>query len=109
MSSTITTISPQANLAETIAKGDTSTTIIALALAIVGLISNFFLHYRLKHFKVACIESDCIEKKSRSGINTPTEASAPPPAVGQFLLEAITELLHTPKMERRLAEENIDV
>ena len=35
-------------------------TIIALILSIISTISGIILHYKLKHFKVCCLESDCV-------------------------------------------------
>jgi len=41
-----------------------STSLIALAIAIVGMVSNIFLHMKMKHFKACGIESECFNDKS---------------------------------------------
>ena len=40
--------------------GSTAQLTIALILSIFSTISGIILHYKLKHFKVCCLESDCV-------------------------------------------------
>ncbi len=40
------------------------TSLIALAIAIVGMVSNIFLHMKMKHFKACGIESECFNDKN---------------------------------------------
>lgn len=38
-------------------------------LSIINIISNIVLHYKLKHCKSLCFESDCINTRSNSPID----------------------------------------
>lgn len=40
--------------------GSDAQIIIALILSIFSTISGIILHYKLKHFKFCCLESDCV-------------------------------------------------
>lgn len=44
----------------TTSSGSTAQLTIALILSIFSTISGIILHYKLKHFKVCCLESDCV-------------------------------------------------
>lgn len=71
--------------AATLQEIPTSTTpVVALIIAIVGMISNIFLHYKVKHIEFGCIKSDCQEERKRksksdSPPDSPTAPPTPPP------------------------------
>lgn len=61
-----------------------TTPVVALIIAIVGMVSNLFLHYKVKHIEMGCIKSDCQEERKRkreseSPPETPEIVSPPTP------------------------------
>ena len=65
-----------------------TTPVIALIIAIAGMVSNLFLHYKVKHLEMGCIKSDCQEERKRkresesppeTPPDTPTAPPTPPP------------------------------
>jgi len=57
-----------------------ATPVVALIIAIVGMVSNLFLHYKVKHIEFGCIKSDCQQDKRReSPPDSPVAPSTPPP------------------------------
>jgi len=50
-----------------------TTPVVALIIAIVGMVSNLFLHYKVKHIEMGCIKSDCQEERKRK-----RESESPP-------------------------------
>ena len=56
-----------------------TTPIIALIIAIAGMVSNLFLHYKVKHIEMGCIKSDCQEERKRRKSESPPETPPLPP------------------------------
>lgn len=58
-----------------------TTPVIALIIAIAGIVSNLFLHYKVKHLEMGCIKSDCQEerKRKRESESPPETPPLPPP------------------------------
>lgn len=50
-----------------------ATPVVALIIAIIGMVSNLFLHYKVKHIEMGCIKSDCQEERKRK-----RESESPP-------------------------------
>ena len=58
-----------------------TTPVVALIIAIVGMVSNLFLHYKVKHLQMGCIKSDCQDEQKRRKSESPPETPeivAPP-------------------------------
>ena len=57
-----------------------ATPVVALIIAIIGMVSNLFLHYKVKHIEFGCIKSDCqTDKRRNSPPDSPVAPSTPPP------------------------------
>tara|TARA_R110000868_G_scaffold130812_6_gene340672 strand:+ start:290 stop:604 length:315 start_codon:yes stop_codon:yes gene_type:complete len=56
-----------------------TTPVIALIIAIAGMVSNLFLHYKVKHIEMGCIKSDCQEERKRRKSESPPETPPLPP------------------------------
>lgn len=54
-----------------------ATPVVALIIAIAGMVSNLFLHYKVKHIEFGCIKSDCQTDKRRD--SPPETPPLPPP------------------------------
>ena len=61
-----------------------SQTIIALIISVISLFSGIILHYKLKHFKMCGIESDCIA----SPAPTPILAEVPHKVKEELVIES---------------------
>ena len=55
-----------------------TTPIIALIIAIAGMVSNLFLHYKVKHIEMGCIKSDCQEERKRRKSESESPPETPP-------------------------------
>jgi hypothetical protein len=55
-----------------------ATPVVALIIAIVGMVSNLFLHYKVKHLEMGCIKSDCQEERKRRKSESDSPPETPP-------------------------------